>query len=162
MGTGPGRLLRRLKAFETSVADWPREEPSLDRFMVGVVGLTTSSASWAREGKDPKAAVTRLGAEQRFIKPHYPWTNGRIERLDRTLATEWATRSSTPATRHATTPLPRGSPTTTLTASTPASEQHPSTECHQRPDSVHLVPHPRRTLAVRPDCGIGSAIRWCL
>ncbi|TFB92585.1 IS481 family transposase [Cryobacterium sp. HLT2-28] len=35
-------------------------------------------------------AVADLGAEQRFIKPHCPWTNGKVERLNRTLATEWA------------------------------------------------------------------------
>ncbi len=37
-----------------------------------------------------KHAVASLGAEQRFIKPHCPWTNGKVERLNRTLATEWA------------------------------------------------------------------------
>lgn len=35
-------------------------------------------------------AVATLGAEQRFIKPRCPWTNGKIERFNRTLATEWA------------------------------------------------------------------------
>ncbi|TFB96015.1 MULTISPECIES: IS481 family transposase [Cryobacterium] len=35
-------------------------------------------------------AVANIGAEQRFIKPHCPWTNGKVERLNRTLATEWA------------------------------------------------------------------------
>jgi len=39
-----------------------------------------------------KNAVATLGAEQRFIKPHCPWTNGKVERLNRTLATEWAYR----------------------------------------------------------------------
>jgi transposase InsO family protein len=39
-----------------------------------------------------KAAVAQIGAEQRFIKPHCPWTNGKIERLNRTLAPEWAYR----------------------------------------------------------------------
>jgi transposase InsO family protein len=37
-----------------------------------------------------KDAVAQIGAEQRFIKPHCPWTNGKVERLNRTLATEWA------------------------------------------------------------------------
>lgn len=27
---------------------------------------------------------------QKFIRPHCPWTNGKVERLNRTLATEWA------------------------------------------------------------------------
>ncbi len=29
---------------------------------------------------------------QTFIKPHCPWQNGKVERLNRTLATEWAYR----------------------------------------------------------------------
>ena len=37
-----------------------------------------------------KNAVAKIGAVQRFIKPHCPWTNGKVERLNRTLATEWA------------------------------------------------------------------------
>jgi transposase InsO family protein len=35
---------------------------------------------------------TALGARQKFIKPHCPWQNGKVERLNRTLATEWAYR----------------------------------------------------------------------
>jgi len=38
------------------------------------------------------AAVAALGATQRFIKPHCPWQNGKVERFNRTLATEWAYR----------------------------------------------------------------------
>jgi len=30
------------------------------------------------------------GIIQKFIRPHCPWTNGKVERLNRTLATEWA------------------------------------------------------------------------
>lgn len=37
-------------------------------------------------------AVADLGAQQRFIKPHCPWTNGKVERFNRTLQTEWAYR----------------------------------------------------------------------
>lgn len=45
-----------------------------------------------RLSADFKNAVAQIGAEQRFIKPHCPWTNGKVERLNRTLATEWAYR----------------------------------------------------------------------
>lgn len=39
------------------------------------------------------AAITeRLGATQRFIKPHCPWQNGKVERFHRTMLTEWAYR----------------------------------------------------------------------
>jgi transposase InsO family protein len=33
-----------------------------------------------------------IGARQKFIKPHCPWQNGKVERLNRTLVTEWAFR----------------------------------------------------------------------
>jgi transposase InsO family protein len=39
-----------------------------------------------------KGICTQLGARQKFIKPHCPWQNGKVERLNRTLATEWAYR----------------------------------------------------------------------
>lgn len=39
-----------------------------------------------------KDAVAAIGARQLFIKPHCPWQNGKIERLNRTLQTEWAYR----------------------------------------------------------------------
>ena len=32
----------------------------------------------------------QLGARQIFTKPHCPWQNGKVERLNRTLQTEWA------------------------------------------------------------------------
>ena len=37
-------------------------------------------------------AITELGARQIFIKPHCPWQNGKVERLNRTLQIEWAYR----------------------------------------------------------------------
>jgi len=39
-----------------------------------------------------RAAAADLGADQIFIKPHCPWQNGKVERLNRTLQTEWAYR----------------------------------------------------------------------
>jgi transposase InsO family protein len=33
-----------------------------------------------------------LDARQVFIRPHCPWQNGKVERLNRTLQTEWAYR----------------------------------------------------------------------
>ncbi len=36
--------------------------------------------------------VSRLGARQVFIRPHCPWQNGKVERYNRTLQTEWAYR----------------------------------------------------------------------
>lgn len=39
-----------------------------------------------------KDAIAALGARQLFIKPHCPWQNGKVERLNRTLQAEWAYR----------------------------------------------------------------------
>ena len=38
--------------------------------------------------------VGELGAKQVFIRPHCPWQNGKVERLNRTLQVEWAYRQS--------------------------------------------------------------------
>jgi transposase InsO family protein len=45
-----------------------------------------------RKSSDMAKAVTTLGATHKFIKPHCPWQNGKVERLNRTLAIEWAYR----------------------------------------------------------------------
>ena len=39
-----------------------------------------------------REVCAQLGARQIFIKPHCPWQNGKAERLNRTLTTEWAYR----------------------------------------------------------------------
>ena len=36
--------------------------------------------------------IEDLGATHKFIRPHCPWQNGKVERFNRTLATEWAYR----------------------------------------------------------------------
>ena len=39
-----------------------------------------------------RAAIEALGAKHKFIKPHCPWQNGKVERFNRTLQVEWAYR----------------------------------------------------------------------
>lgn len=36
--------------------------------------------------------IDQLGATHKFIRPHCPWQNGKVERFNRTLAAEWAYR----------------------------------------------------------------------
>lgn len=50
--------------------------------------IITDNAFAYRNSAAFKAAAAKLGAEQRFIKPLCPWTNGKIERFNRTLAAE--------------------------------------------------------------------------
>jgi transposase InsO family protein len=56
--------------------------------------VMTDNAFAYRHSNDMKKACADLGAAQKFIKPHCPWQNGKVERLNRTLATEWAYRQT--------------------------------------------------------------------
>jgi transposase InsO family protein len=50
--------------------------------------------------RDFRAAVAATGAEQRFIRPHCPWQNGKVERFNRTLQIEWAYRQVFASNNH--------------------------------------------------------------
>ena len=39
-----------------------------------------------------RGVCSAIEARQKFIKPHCPWQNGKVERLNRTLVSEWAYR----------------------------------------------------------------------
>jgi len=45
-----------------------------------------------RHSAEMASAIARIGARHKFIKPHCPWQNGKVERFNRTLAIEWAYR----------------------------------------------------------------------
>jgi len=45
-----------------------------------------------RKSNDVRDAIAALGAKHKFIKPHCPWQNGKVERFNRTLQVEWAYR----------------------------------------------------------------------
>jgi len=45
-----------------------------------------------RRSNDVAAVIAALNAKHLFIKPHCPWQNGKVERFNRTLQTEWAYR----------------------------------------------------------------------
>jgi transposase InsO family protein len=56
--------------------------------------VMTDNAFAYRHSNDMKRVCAALGAKHKFIKPHCPWQNGKVERLNRTLATEWAYRQT--------------------------------------------------------------------
>lgn len=58
--------------------------------VAGIERVITDNAFAYRHSTAFKTAVAALGARQKFIKPRCPWTNGKVERLNRTLAAEWA------------------------------------------------------------------------
>jgi transposase InsO family protein len=55
--------------------------------------MTDNHFSYKRSA-DMAAAIATLGAKHLFIKAHCPWQNGKVERLNRTLQTEWAYRQT--------------------------------------------------------------------
>ena len=52
--------------------------------------VITDNAKNYRISRDFAAAAAAIGARQKFIRPHCPWTNGKVERFNRTLGAEWA------------------------------------------------------------------------
>ncbi len=57
---------------------------------VTVARVLTDNAKSYRVGQAWIAVCAQLGIGRRFIKPGRPWTNGKAERFNRTLQTEWA------------------------------------------------------------------------
>jgi transposase InsO family protein len=57
---------------------------------VTVERVITDNAWAYRRSTAFRDVLTRHGVSHRFIRPHCPWTNGKVERFNRTLATEWA------------------------------------------------------------------------
>jgi transposase InsO family protein len=52
--------------------------------------VMTDNAFNYRLSRDFQLALMGLGARHVLIRPHCPWTNGKAERLNRTLLAEWA------------------------------------------------------------------------
>lgn len=57
---------------------------------VRVLRILTDNAKVYRVGGHWRAVCVALGIRRRFTKPGCPWTNGKAERLNRTLLTEFA------------------------------------------------------------------------
>jgi len=57
---------------------------------VGVLRVLTDNALVYRRGQNWHAVCIGLGLRRRFTKPGCPWTNGKAERFNRTLLTEFA------------------------------------------------------------------------
>ena len=63
-----------------------------DKGITKIERVLTDNALAYRRSSDLKKVCEDLGAAQKYIRPHCPWQNGKVERLNRTLATEWAYR----------------------------------------------------------------------
>jgi transposase InsO family protein len=57
------------------------------------VGAVMTDNHWTySRSADLAVTLARIDADHLFIKPHCPWQNGKVERFNRTLQTEWAYR----------------------------------------------------------------------
>ena len=77
--TCAGFLLRAAAAFRAA---------GIDR----IEAVMTDNARNYKDAAVFKDALCTLGARHVLIRPHCPWQNGKVERLNRTLAVEWAYR----------------------------------------------------------------------
>lgn len=57
-----------------------------------IEAVMTDNALNYRNSNDFQQALFELGARHLLIRPHCPWQNGKVERLNRTLQVEWAYR----------------------------------------------------------------------
>jgi transposase InsO family protein len=96
---------------------------------VSVERVISDNAFAYRHSTAFRTALSSRGIKQKFIRRHCPWTNGKAERLNRTLGAEWAYARPFTSNSERTQALSAGSTTTTWTDPTSASEaKHPSTE----------------------------------
>ena len=76
-GTTAAGVLERAIAFYASLG-------------VTVERVISDNAFAYRHSAAFRQVIDAHAITQKFIKPHCPWTNGKVERLNRTLAAEWA------------------------------------------------------------------------
>jgi transposase InsO family protein len=100
-----------------------------------------------------------LGIRQKFIKPHCPCQNGKVKRLNHTLASEWPTGSPSPATANANRPSHPGSSTTTLSEATAHSAPNP----HQPHATNLMAGYTQRSAcdAMERLRSTGEDMAWC-
>jgi len=72
-----------------------------------IEAVMTDNALNYRRSADFQAALWSLGARHLLIRPHCPWQNGKVERLNRTLQVEWAYRRPYTSNRQRTQALAR-------------------------------------------------------
>lgn len=75
---------------DTAAAFWGRAAAFFAAHGIAVQRVLTDNAFAYRHSMSFHQAVLQSGAVQRFIRPHRPQTNGKVERFNRTLLEEWA------------------------------------------------------------------------
>jgi transposase InsO family protein len=107
-----------------------------------------------------RAVCAEHGIRQKFIKPHCPWQNGKVERLNRTLATEWAYRQIfTSNTERAAALAPWLAYYNTDAATAHSEATRRSAACYQPDGRVHPgAPHTSCGRAIRAADGASTRV----
>jgi transposase InsO family protein len=74
---------------------------------ITIATILTDNAMNYRHSHAVADILTEHRITHRFIRPHCPWTNGKVERFNRTLAKEWAYRRAYRSNTHRTRALPQ-------------------------------------------------------
>ena len=88
-------------AFLTRAAAW------FTAHGVTIKAILTDNAFNYRHSRDVADVLADRRITHRFIRPHCPWTNGKVERFNRTLQKEWAYRRIYAGNRYRAAALPR-------------------------------------------------------
>ena len=101
--------------------------------------MTDNHWSYTKTNDAGRRSSTSMGASHKRIKPHCPWQNGKVERFNRTLQTEWAYRKVFDVERRTISRSARLHPPLQPHGdTTPSEDTHPSAACHQPDGQVHL------------------------
>lgn len=76
----------------TVAAFFARAIEHFARLGIRIERLITDNAFAYRHGRQLRQLLEAHGISHKFIRPHCPWQNGKVERFNRTLAVEWAYR----------------------------------------------------------------------
>ena len=77
---------------DTTAAFFARAIEFFTSHGVTIERLMTDNAWSYRHGNRLRELLAEHSIKHKFIRPHCPWQNGKVERFNRTLATEWAYR----------------------------------------------------------------------
>jgi len=103
-----------------------------DEHDVTIRRVLTDNAKNYLISRDWITVCNALQIKRRYIKPHCPWTNGKAERFNRTLLTEWAYIRSWTYNHQRTRALTASCAATTLSEATQSSEADPPSAASPR------------------------------
>ena len=83
-------LLRQGLAAPGPQVDWRRVDEAVQEAEHAIQRVMSDNALGYRASAAFSAVIADLRARHILIRPHCPWQNGKVERLNRTLLREWA------------------------------------------------------------------------